>query len=345
MSATASVVALTAVPAAVLTVPNALPLVAAPALHELGGSPAALVQAAGAALPALVLALAPAAVAARRLPPPLVLLAGVFAVLAGQVLVLEAGTAPVLGAARALQGAGAGTVLAAALTLACQSRAGTPLALFAGTLCGSLALAVPLALGAVPREPGRWREALTPFPWLLGLALLCALLAFLPGGAGRPLPPLRAAERTRLLLPLVPTAGFVFLAMTAVGDAWEPGAGILAAALGVTAFAGLALASARDAALGGPHMPALQAVLVGWLVLPVAAPVVGQALLAGAGRETWPFAAAVPAAVAGALCAARTPARGTVLAGDALLVLAVLPLLGAGTRPGGAELAAGLALL
>ncbi|WP_106399987.1 hypothetical protein [Actinocorallia populi] len=346
-AAVAAAVALTAVPAAVLTVPNVITLVAASARRDLGGGSAALVQAAGAALPALVLTLAPAAVAARRLPPPLVLLAGIFAVLAGQVLALEAGSPPVLGAARVLQGAGAGAVLSAALALVWQSRSRTPLALFAGALCGSLALAVPLALGAVPREPGRWREALTPFPWLLGLALSCALLACLPGGAGRPLPPLRAIERTRLLLPLVPSAGFAFLAVTAVGASWEPGVGVLVAGLGITAFAGLALACTRDAALGGPCAPALQAVLIGWLVLPVAAPAGGLAFLtaAPAGQGAWPFAAAVPAALAGALCAARPPARRAVLAGDALLVLAVLLLLGAGPRAGAAELAACLALL
>ncbi|MDX6742954.1 hypothetical protein [Actinocorallia sp. A-T 12471] len=311
-----------AVPAAVLTVPNAVAFVADPALAELGGGPVGLVQAAGAALPALVLTVPAAAVLARMRPPGLLLAVGLAAVLLGGLLAGQATTIWALGAARALAGCGAGLALAAAAALAARLRSPLPSAVFAGALVAGLLLAMPAVLRAVPDRPEAWRDPLTGHPWVAAAALLAALpLLALRVTRGRP--PLPAAERAQLTLPLVPAAGLVFLAVLAVERAWAPGVNLIVAALGVAALAGMALAAGRDTS--GPLAPGPVLLLVGLLVLPVTAPLAGLTATARGlgGDELWPFGAAAFAALAAAIATVPLDARGArtaVGAGCALMV-------------------------
>ncbi|MCD0452862.1 hypothetical protein LO762_27310 [Actinocorallia sp. API 0066] len=338
-----------AVPAAALTVPNAAAFVADPALAELGGGPVGLVQATGAALPALVLTVPAAVVLARIRPPALVLAAGLLAVLLGGLLVGQAASTWALGAARALAGAGAGLVLAAAATLALRHRAPLPRALYAGTLTAGLLAAMPLVLRAVPDRPQDWREPLTAHPW----AAVAALVAVLPalflrprraGGAPRP------TERAQLLLPLVPAAGLAFLAVLAVERAWAPGVNLIVAGLGVAALTGMALAAAGDADTAGPLAPGPVLLLTGLLVLPVTAPLAGLTATArGVGAaELWPFAAGAGAALAAALATVAfdtRAARTAVGAGCALMVAGCALLLGYDPLGGGPLLGPALVAL
>src|SRR5260370_6309686 len=102
-------VVVSAVPAAALVVPNTVLYVVPQAVRDLG--PAAgrgLVPANGLALPALLLAVPLASVAARRIRPWPVLLAALFCLLAGIMAARPASTVELVGAVRVLQGLGAG---------------------------------------------------------------------------------------------------------------------------------------------------------------------------------------------------------------------------------------------
>ncbi|MEU5992878.1 hypothetical protein ABZ806_28260 [Spirillospora sp. NPDC047418] len=327
----------TALPAAVLTVPDASGNVVPAAADALGlgdAGVAGLLRATGLSLPALLLAVPPGAAAARRFPAWTVLAAGLALLLAGLGAVPLADSVPAAGAVRAVQGAGAGIVLPASLVLVWECRDRALAAAWAGVLAGMLVLAMPLALRAVPPpaagpDAPDWRAALAPCPWLAVAAAGAALArALLRGRVPWVLPAARRAERSQLLLPLVPAAGFAFLAVVAAG-AWSPGARLLVAGLAVPALAGLAVTGGRDAPAGSPHGCALVMVAVGLLTYPVAGPLAGLAAATaharGAGPPLLPFAVPAAAAVAGALAAARAPARGAVAAG-LLLMIAALPL-------------------
>src|SRR6266545_3289746 len=97
----ALLVIITSVPAAVLVIPNTMSYVVAQAVRDLG-LPAAqapgMVRAAGLALPALLLAVPLAAVLARRVPAAIVLIAGLGAVLGGEIAAEFTGSIPALGA-------------------------------------------------------------------------------------------------------------------------------------------------------------------------------------------------------------------------------------------------------
>jgi hypothetical protein len=215
----ASLVVITAVPAAIMVVPDTMSYVVAGAVRDLrlpAEQAAGLVRAAGLALPALLPAVPLAAVLARRVPAALVLVAGLGMMLGGEMAEELAGRLPVLGPvpaiglSRVLAGLGAGTVLPATLVLARRHdgpRGRALTALWAGMLAAALIAAMPLALYGIPA--GGWRAALRPYPWFTALALgVAALFASLPARAG--VPALRRAERTQLLLPLAPAAGFAF---------------------------------------------------------------------------------------------------------------------------------------
>ncbi len=216
---------------------------------------------------------------------------------------------PLAGAIRAAQGAGAGIVLPASLVLVWERRDHTLAAVWAGVLAGTLIVAMPLALKAVPMSGSDWRVALAPFPWLAVAAVGAA--------------PARYTERGQLLLPLVPAAGFAFLAVVAADD-WSPGARILVAGLAVPALIGLAVTGGRDAPAGSPHGCALVMIAVGLLTYPVAGPLAGLASVTaharGDGVPLLPFAVAAAAALVGALAATRAPARAAVRTGFLLLV-------------------------
>ncbi|MFB4307229.1 hypothetical protein [Actinomadura sp. GTD37] len=334
----------TALPAAVLTVPDASGNVVPAAASDLGlgdAGVAALLHATGLSLPALLLAVPIGAVAARRLPAWRVLAVGLAVLLAGLGAVRLADSVPLAGTVRAAQGAGAGIVLPASLVLVWERRDRALAAAWAGVLAGMLILAMPLALAAVPGPAGGapgagWRAALAPCPWLAVAAAGAALARpLLHGRIPWALPASRRAERGQLLLPLVPAAGFTFLAVVAAAD-WSPGARVLVAGLAVPALAGLAVTGGRDAPAGSPHGCALVMIAVGLLSYPVAAPLAGIAAATaqahGAGLPLLPFAAGAAAALAGALAATRVPARGAVPAGFLLLIVAVALGLGTGAR-------------
>ncbi|MEO5876565.1 MAG: hypothetical protein ABIS86_13435 [Streptosporangiaceae bacterium] len=331
----ALLVALVAVPAAVLVVPNTMTYVVPQALAELGAGPGqvgALVRSAGLALPALLLAVPGAAVAARRLPPWTVLLAGLFCVLAGELGAMAVGSVPLIGAVRALQGAGAGAILPATLILAWARRDRLPLALWAGSFIAALIVTMPLALAAVPTGAGQWRPVLSPQPLLVGAALAVAALTVSVRGRAVPLPLLRAPERTQLLLPLVPAAGFAFLAVAATGDAWAPGVKLIVAGLGLVALTGLAIIGSRDASTGSPLGVAIVMVTVGLLTLPVTAPLAGLAATHHnpGGLPAAPFLAGGAAALGGALSTVRLGAeraRSAIVTGHGLAIISILVLL------------------
>ncbi|MCQ0014976.1 hypothetical protein [Actinomadura madurae] len=150
---------LTALPAAVLVVPDASVNIVPAAAHALGlgrSDVPALLRATGLSLPALVAAVPLGGVAARRLPAWAVLVAGLVVLLAGLWAVRFAHTVALAGTIRAVQGAGAGIVLPASLVLVWERRSRTLAAVWAGVLAGALVLAMPLALGAVPRRAAAW---------------------------------------------------------------------------------------------------------------------------------------------------------------------------------------------
>ncbi|MEU8119469.1 hypothetical protein AB0C21_12265 [Spirillospora sp. NPDC049024] len=333
----------TALPAAVLVVPDASGDVVPAAASALALGDAeipGLLRATGLSLPALLVTVPLAAVAARRFPAWFVLMGGLAVLLAGTGAVRLADSVPLVGAVRALQGAGAGIVLPASLVLVWERRSRALTAAWAGALAGTLILAMPLALKAVPPPADGtavpdWRVALAPYP-LLAVAAAAAALAH-PLLCARPRRPLafRRTERGQLLLVLVPAGGFAFLAVAAAHN-WSPGARLLLAGLALPALAGLALTGGRDSA-GSPFGCAVVMIATGLLCHPVAGPLAGLAAArAGAGTggpPLLPFAVAAAAALAGALAATRTGARGAVRAGYLLMIVAV-PLGLAGGAPG-----------
>ncbi|WP_433463152.1 hypothetical protein [Spirillospora sp. CA-128828] len=327
----------TALPAAVLVVPDASVNVVPAAASALGLGDAeipGLLRATGLSLPALLVTVPLAAVAARRFPAWAVLLTGMSILMAGVSAVRFAQSVPLVGTIRAVQGAGAGIVLPATLVLVWERRDRALSAAWAGALAGSLILAMPLALKAVPMPPGGaavrdWRVALAPCP-LLAVAAAGAVLAhpLLRGRGPWRLPASRHTERGQLLLPFVPAAGFAFLAVIAA-HGWSPGARLLVAGLALPALVGLALTGARDATAGSPFGCAVVMIATGLLCYPVAGPLAGltaaDARMTGAaGIPLLPFAVAAAAALAGALAATRAGARGAVPAGHLLMLAAVL---------------------
>ncbi|TDD83692.1 hypothetical protein E1293_14180 [Actinomadura darangshiensis] len=334
----------TAVPAAVLVVPDASGNVvpAAASALELGDAEIpALLRATGLSLPALLVTVPLAAVAARRLPAWGVLVAGLAALLSGLGAAKFAHSVPLVEAVRTVQGAGAGIVLPATLVLVWERRNRELSAVWAGVLAGALILAMPLALRAVPMPADGtavrdWHVALAPCP-LLAVAAAAAALAYpvLRGRGHRRLPRARHTERGQLLLPFVPAAGFAFLAVVAA-DGWSPGARLLVAGLAPPALLGLALTGGRDATAGSPFGCAVVMIATGLLGYPVAAPLAGLsatgARLEGAGAPLLPFAAAAAAALAGALAATRAAPRAAVPAGYLLMIVAVLLALATGAH-------------
>ncbi|GGT80727.1 hypothetical protein [Actinomadura citrea] len=323
----------TALPAAVLVVPDASGNVVPAAASALALGDAevpGLLRATGLSLPALLVTVPFAAVAARRLPAWGVLMAGLAVLLAGIGAAGLAHSLPDIGAVRGVQGVGAGIVLPASLVLVWERRNRALSAAWAGALAGTLILAMPLALKAVPVPADGtavhdWRVALAPYP-LLAVAAAGAALAhpLLRGRRHRRPPALRSTERGRLLLVPVPAGGFAFLAVVAAYG-WSPGARLLLAGLTLLALAGLAFAGGRGAAAGGPSGGVVVMIAVGLLCQPVAGPLAGLAAAeAGAGGPPLlPFAVAAAAALAAALAATRAGTRGAVRTGHILMAVAV----------------------
>jgi MFS family permease len=328
----------TAVPAAVIVLPNTAAYAVPQAVRDLGladGQAAGFVRACGLALPALLLATPLSAVFVRRLPAWTVLFAGLAVMLGAQAASAYATSLPLVGAVRVAEGAGAGAVLPAALVLAWERRERRAAAgMWAGALTASLVLATPLALSAtpVPDPDGvAWRGILHPHWWLGATALIGAgLLGVLRLRQTRPtgIAPSRHSERIQLLLPVVPAAGFAFLAVVTTYD-WSPGAQLLLAGCGIAGLLGLATVGSRDAITGSPLGYAVVMLAAGLLAMPVTGPLAG--LLGGRNVSLAPFAAGAGCAALAAIASAvhgRFPAgRGAVLCGYGLAVVAILLLL------------------
>ncbi|TDC55196.1 hypothetical protein E1281_13855 [Actinomadura sp. KC345] len=328
----------TAPPAAVLAVPDAsLNVVpAAASALDLGRAEiAALLRATGLSLPALLVTVPLAAVAARRFPAWAVLVTGLGVLLAGLAAAGFVNSLAMVAAVRVAQGVGAGIALPASLVPVWERGSRVLAAVWAGVLAGALILAMPLALSAAPMPAEGtaapdWRVALAPLLWPAVAAAVAALAFPLLRGRGPwALPAARHAERGQLLLPFVPAAGFAFLAVLAADD-WSPGARLIVAAAALPALLGLALAGGRDAAAGSPFGCSIVMIAVGLLCYPVAGPLAGLASAAShargdaAGVPLLPFAVAAAAALAGALASTRGPARIAVPAGCCLMTAALL---------------------
>ncbi|REE95592.1 hypothetical protein [Thermomonospora umbrina] len=326
-------VVLLALPVAGAVIPNTMQYVVALGHGPGGGRDLALIRAAGLALPALLVTLPIAAVLVRRVRACLVVVAGVAGVLAGTLAVEAVDTVWQAGVARAAQGAGAGLILPATLALVWDRRNPAFTAAWAGTLTAVLMMAMPPALRAVPLgdTPGEdaWREVLQPYPGYTAFALAVAVVGgFVLARARSTLPTMRHTERTQLLLPLAPAAGFAALAVISTYG-WRPETQLLVAGLAFAALLGLALVGSRDRDTGSPFGSAVAFLALGLLAFPVAAPLTG---LLGATHgpqdiPLWPFACGGAASVLGALASVRLAhrgARGVVAAGHGLAIIAVL---------------------
>jgi hypothetical protein len=346
-------VAFTALPIVALAVPNTVSYVVPQAVSGLGLSVAQaadLVRANGLTLPTLLLAVPICGVLARRFSAWVILLAGLGCILGGEVIAEVAGSVSLVGVARGAQGLGAGAVLPSTLVVVWR-RAGRALsAVWAGIFAASLLVAMPLALYRVPRAAGEWRAVFQPYPWLIGAGLAATGLfgIFRTRLIVGERPALRHTERTQLLLPGAPAAGFAFLAVVTTYG-WSPGAQLVVAGIGLAALLGLALVGTSDATTGSPLGCAVVMVSTGLLTMPVATPLAGL-MSTREGPQAislLPFAAGAAAALAGALLVGLSGARkgggksamneeagprqeagvSTVLGGHGLAIVALLILL------------------
>ncbi|GAA0315059.1 hypothetical protein NE235_31875 [Actinoallomurus spadix] len=349
------VVLATAVPAAVVVLPDTASYVMPQAVRDLGlpdAQAAGLVRACGLALPALILTAPLTAALVRRAPAWLVLFAGLAVLLAAQGLSVRATSVPAVGAVRVAEGAAGGIVLPATLALARErGRHRAAPSVWAGVLVAALLLATPLALAATAGwDPDgvEWRAILCPYWWLSAIALVgVATLGLLrarparragpPTGAlpaGLPAagvaPAAARTERLQLLLPVVPVGGFAFLAVVTTYD-WSPGAQLLLAACGIAGLLGLAVVGSRDATTGSPLGYAVVMPATGLLTMPVTGPLAG--LVGDRAVPLTAFVAGGAGAVAAALLAGslgRGTGRRVMLCGYGLDVVAILLLLTTG---------------
>ena len=313
---TAAVVA-AVIPLAVLQIPDAIAW-SLPARYA-GAGPGALgslLRAAGLALPAMAVAAPFGALAARRFRAGPVLLAGLLALAAADVLGGGTQTVPLIGADRSLHGLGAGTCLAAMAAIAAErgrvarARAGW----WAAVMVSGLAAAPGLMRHRV--SSAGWHAALRPYPWLIGAALaLAALYALLAEddalAAVRSAFP--AADRAHLALLAAPVAG---LGVITVAVSYRGDHAVAAAALALAAAVALAVLAGLAARASTAGRLALVGAVTGFTLVPAATTV---AALARPG--TGAGSAAVAAALAGAMLAAlagpssRVPVRALTAAG------------------------------
>jgi hypothetical protein len=269
----------------------------------------------------------------------------------------EAGAATVssialVGVVRVAEGLGAGLVLPAALVVAWRH---APLrAVWAALLVASLIMATPLMLVTLPASASGWRTALQPGLAEIGAALAAtAVWGILRGRRRREgLPAFRTAERTQLLLPLVPAVGFAVLAVVTSYD-WSEGARYVVAGIGLAALLGLAAVGTRDATTGSRHGVAVVMVTAGVFGMQVATPLAGLLSTTAGPRHVAlaPFALGALGALCGALAGwllyGGTGRYGLalVLCGHGLVMAAVGVFLVLGDVSGVVPLSAALALL
>lgn len=300
-----------ALPLASVTIPNTVSVVAE--LLPPGVSKVDMIRAHGMALPALVLTVPLAVLAARRLRAAPLLFAGLALLTVAVAAGGYAGSAAAVGVLRAVQGAGGGLVLCGTL-LAARERRGRAgrvlLALWAGVLAASLLTAQALALWPLDQATS-WRVTLQPYPLLTGLALAVGavhlvLWRMAGDAATRP----AAAGGGRLLPAVAPAVGIAGLALGVTFD-WPTALTLAAAGAAILAVFALALFGAPDGAAG--RMLALTMAVTGLVVLPTAAQTTYVELRGVGGPGLiglWPpFAVAVVAALGLPLLADRLARR------------------------------------
>lgn len=306
-----------ALPLASVTIPNTVSVVAE--LLPPDVSKVDMTRAHGMALPALVLTVPLALLAARRLRAAPMLLAGLALLAAATAAGGYAGSAVAVGALRALQGVGGGLVLCGTLLAARErhGRAGRVLvSLWAGVLAASLLTAQALALWPLDQATS-WRVTLQPYPVVTGLALAVGgvhLVLWRKAGEAVTRP---VAAGGRPLAATAPAVGIAALALGITFD-WPSVLTIAAAAVAALVVFALALFGAPDGAAG--RMLALTMAVTGLVVLPTAAQTTYVELRGVGGPGLiglWPpFAIAVAVALAAPVLADRLIRRAASSAGS-----------------------------
>lgn len=287
-------------PLAVVTIPNTVSVVAE--LLPADVSRVAMTRAHGMALPALLLTVPLAVLAARRFRAAPLLLAGLVLLAGAEAAGGYADSALVAGVLRAVQGVGGGLLLCATL-LAVWERHGAArrvlLSLWAGALVASMLTAQALALWPLDKATS-WRVTLQPYPLVTGLALAVGagyLVLWLVSGDARVTRPAVVAGG-RLLPAAAPAVGIAALALGTTFD-WPSVLTLAAAGVSVVVLFALALLGAPDGTPG--RSLAITMTVVGLVVLPTAAQTTYMELggVGGPGLiGLWPpFAIAVVAAL------------------------------------------------
>ncbi|NAS21195.1 hypothetical protein GT755_05780 [Herbidospora sp. NEAU-GS84] len=321
-----------ALPLAIVSIPNTISQVAA--LLPPGVSQIDMMRAHGLALPVMLLTVPLAAVAVRRFKAAPVLVLGLAMLAAADAGGGYADGPALVGVLRVVHGVGAGLLIPATLVAAGERRARRGLlALWAGMLAVSLVTAQALALWPIDNVRS-WAVTLQPFPLLTGLALSLAAVYLVlwrlawettAAATDRLLisTPPGSAERSRLLMAAVPSAGIAVLAVGTTFD-WPSGLVVAVAGLALVAMLGLAV----SASTAGARTLGFTCVAVGLVVLPTAAQVtyVEMPWLGGPGLDAmgWPLVVSVIGTLGAVWVAGRAPEeKSTKLVGAGLVVLVV----------------------
>ncbi len=369
--AAAAAVVATVAPLCLLQVPNAIAWAMASVGPAADGpqGPAAVLRAAGLALPAMAAIGGVAALAATRLRAWPVLLAGLVTMAVADALGVSAHTVTQIGTDRILHGLAAGMAMPAALALAWERSPGArPLLAALWSAAAVTGLVAATAAVRARLSGGDWHAALAPYPWLTGTALtVAALYAVLADGRGSPRGPGRlgartdaAHERAQLAVLAVPAVG---LSLLSVAVTYRPPAALLAtAAVSILILYGVAAVASADKLVGGRLCFPLIAAVTGLVVAPAAGAVTGLRALGSPvagitgpgitgpaapatghlGGPAWlPLAATAGSALAGAAIALalRHRPRAVVLAGLALAAEGLVAAFAAGPFAGAAMLA------
>jgi hypothetical protein len=297
-----------AIPLAIVTIPNTVSVVGD--LLPPDVSRAAMIRAFGMSLPAMLLTVPLAVLAARRFRAAPLLLVGLALLAAAETAGGFAATPFVAGLLRALHGVGAGLLVPATLLAAWERPGGARralVALWAGALTASMLTAQALALWPLDQATS-WRVTLQPYPLVTGLALAVGavyLVLWLTSGDSRRARPI-VITGGRLLPAVAPTAGIAALAL---GTTFEWPSGLTLAAAGASVLTLFAL-SVLGAPGGVPgRVLAIVMTVTGLVVLPTAAQTT-YVELGGVGGPgligLWlPFAIAVVVAIAVPVLAGR----------------------------------------
>ncbi len=241
-----------ALPLAIVSIPNTISQVAA--LLPPGVSQIDMMRAHGLALPVMLLTVPLAAVAVRRFKAAPVLVLGLAMLATADAGGGYADGPALVGVLRVMHGVGAGLLIPATLVAAGERRARRGLlALWAGMLAVSLVTAQALALWPIDNVRS-WAVTLQPFPLLTGIALTLAAVYLVlwrlawettAASTDRLLisTPPGSAERSRLLMAAVPSAGIAVLAVGTTYD-WPSGLVVAVAGLALVAMLGLAVSAA-----------------------------------------------------------------------------------------------------